>query len=97
MNQEVNVLALVKGRERYVFLYDERNREEILATFARYASDPNLSFSWCDAAALIQKVQREKRRNDLKTARNAMRSLAKTRGKSKNRGSFVKDDANAGE
>ena len=45
MNQDVNVLALVKGKERYVFMYNEQNRNEVLETFARYAADSKLSFS----------------------------------------------------
>ena len=54
MYQEVNVLALVKGKERYVFLYNDSNQTEMLRTFGRYASDPELSFSWYDAAVLSQ-------------------------------------------
>lgn len=30
MTQDINVLALVKGAERYVFLYDDANRAEAL-------------------------------------------------------------------
>lgn len=71
MNQEVNVLAIVKGKERYVFMYNEKNREEVLRTFARYASDPELSFSWYDAAVLTQRVQREHRQAEIAAARAA--------------------------
>lgn len=59
MNQEVNVLALVKGTERYIFLYTDENRAEMFRTFARYASDPALSFTWYDAAVLSRKVRHE--------------------------------------
>ncbi|MBQ9370691.1 MAG: hypothetical protein IJU03_00695 [Thermoguttaceae bacterium] len=65
MNKDVNVLALVKGKERYVFLYNGQNRESILDSFGRYASDPDLSFTWFDAAVLTQKVMREKDEADL--------------------------------
>lgn len=57
MTQDINVLALVKGSERYVFLYDDSNRAETLRTLGRYASDPDLSFTWYDAAVLSQKVR----------------------------------------
>ena len=57
MSQDINVLALVKGSERYVFLYDDDKRAEILRTLGRYASNPELSFSWYDAAVLSQKVR----------------------------------------
>ncbi len=57
MSQDINVLALVKGEERYVFLFDDDNRSEALRTLGRYASNPELSFSWYDAAVLSQKIR----------------------------------------
>ena len=59
MNQDINVLALVKGVERYVFLYDDASRAETLRVLGRYASNPELSFTWYDAAVLSQKIRRE--------------------------------------
>ncbi|MCR9120404.1 MAG: hypothetical protein NXI22_26005 [bacterium] len=58
MTQDINVLALVKGEERYIFLYDDDRRAETLRTLGRYASNPELSFTWYDAAVLSQKVRR---------------------------------------
>ena len=62
MAQEINVLALVKGPERYVFLFDDGHRSETLQTLGRYASNPELSFTWYDAAVLSQKVRQESRK-----------------------------------
>ena len=59
--QDINVLALVKGQERYVFLYDDGNRAETLRILGRYASNPQLSFTWYDAAVLSQKIRQESR------------------------------------
>lgn len=59
MSQDINVLALVKGSERYVFLYDDESRAETLRLLGRYASNPELSFTWYDAAVLSQKIRRE--------------------------------------
>ena len=59
MSQDINVLALVKGKERYVFLYDDSSRAETLRTLGRYASNPELSFTWYDAAVLSQKIRQE--------------------------------------
>ena len=70
MNQEVNVLALVKGKERYVFLYNEMNRAEVLRALGRYASDPELSFSWYDAAVLGQKIRRDVQRAEIAASRD---------------------------
>lgn len=54
----MNVLALVKGTERYVFLYDDESQRALLQTMGRYAADADLSFTWYDAAVLSQKVRR---------------------------------------
>ena len=56
---EINVLALVKGTERYVFLYTDECRADTLRTLGRYASDPELSFTWYDAALLSQKIRQD--------------------------------------
>ncbi|MCA9184152.1 MAG: hypothetical protein KDA99_00985, partial [Planctomycetales bacterium] len=57
MTQDINVLALVKGPERYIFLFDDSKRAETLRTLGRFASNPELSFTWYDAAVLSQKVR----------------------------------------
>jgi hypothetical protein len=59
VSRDINVLALVKGVERYVFLYDDESRAETLRTLGRYASNPELSFTWYDAAVLSQKIRQE--------------------------------------
>jgi hypothetical protein len=56
-SRDINVIALVKGGERYVFLYDDDSRDEALQALARHASNPDLSFSWYDASVLGQKVR----------------------------------------
>jgi hypothetical protein len=50
-------LALVKGKERYIFLFDDEHRAETLRTLGRYASNQELSFTWYDAAVLSQKIR----------------------------------------
>ena len=57
MNGEINVVALVRGEEQYIFMFDEANRTETLRMLGRHAADPELSFSWYDAAVLSQKVR----------------------------------------
>jgi len=58
MDRNVNVIALVKDGERYVFLYDDQSVSQLLQTLGRYAADPELNFTWYDAAVLSQKVRR---------------------------------------
>ncbi len=57
VSTEINVLALVKGEERYVFLFDDDNRVETLRQIGRYAANPELSFTWYDAAVMSQKIR----------------------------------------
>jgi hypothetical protein len=59
VSRDINVLALVKGSERYVFLYDDASRAETLRTLGRFASNPELSFTWYDAAVLSQRIRQD--------------------------------------
>jgi hypothetical protein len=69
VNDDINVLALVKGKERYIFLYDDSQRAETLRMLGRHASNPELSFSWYDAAVLSQKIRQEERKQRQATRR----------------------------
>lgn len=57
VSKDINVVALVKGEERYIFLFNDAKKGETLRTLGRYASNSRLSFSWYDAAVLSQKVR----------------------------------------
>jgi len=57
VTQDINVLALVKGEERYIFLFDDAHRADALRTLGRFASNPELSFTWYDAAVLSQRLR----------------------------------------
>jgi hypothetical protein len=67
VSNDINVLALVKGGERYIFLFNDENRSETLRTLGRYASNPELSFTWYDAAVLSQKIRQTAPRRKPKT------------------------------
>jgi hypothetical protein len=54
---DITTMALLKGEERYIFLFDDEHKAEALRTFGRFATNPELSFSWYDAAVLSQKVR----------------------------------------
>ena len=56
MSNNINVLALVKGEEKYIFLFNDQNRKTTLRQLGRYASNPDLSFTWYDAAVMSQKA-----------------------------------------
>ncbi len=57
MSSEVNVVALVRGEEQYIFMFDEENRTDTLRMLGRFAADPELSFTWYDAAILSQRIR----------------------------------------
>jgi len=59
MGQEFNVLALVKGTEHYVFVYDDDSRQTLIDALRDQAADPALSFNWFDAAVLSQKAREQ--------------------------------------
>jgi len=73
VTKDINVLALVKGKERYIFLYDDNNRAETLRTLGRYASNQELSFTWYDAAVLSQKIRQTTKRAEKKKKSTASR------------------------
>lgn len=59
MPQEFNVLALVKGQERYIYVFDDVSRLELIDAFRDQAADPRLSLNWFDAAILTQKAREQ--------------------------------------
>jgi hypothetical protein len=59
VSQEFNVLALIKGDERYVYLYDDVSRTALIESFHLQAADPNLSLNWFDAAVLAKKAEEQ--------------------------------------
>ena len=59
MTRELNVLALIKGGERYVYVYDDASRAELLEVFQAQAADPALSLNGFDAAVLTQKAHEQ--------------------------------------
>jgi hypothetical protein len=57
--QEFNVIALIKGDERYVYVYDDESRAALSEAFQEHAAHPHLSLNWFDAAVLTQKAQEQ--------------------------------------
>jgi hypothetical protein len=59
MGQEFNVLALMKGQEHYIFVYDDDSRQLLIDALRDQAADPALGLNWFDAAVLIQKAREQ--------------------------------------
>ncbi len=63
MQREVNVLALVKGNERFIYIYDDASQQPLIEAFRDQAADPRLSFSWFDAAVMTEKAREQSQAN----------------------------------
>ena len=57
MTRELNVLALIKGEERYIFVYDDESRDDLIDDIRDKAADPAVPINWFDAAVLTQRVR----------------------------------------
>jgi len=61
VRRDLCVLALIKGNERYVYVYDDPGRGGLIDAFRDDAADPQLTLSWLDVAALTAKVREQSR------------------------------------
>ena len=59
MPREVNILALIKGGEHYVYVYDDASRPALIRSLRQQATDPHLSLTGFDAAVLIEKARQQ--------------------------------------
>lgn len=59
MTQELNVLALFKGPERFIFVYDDDSRDDLIDAIRDAAADPRVAISWFDAAVLTERARRQ--------------------------------------
>ena len=65
--QRPNVVTLVKDGEKYLFAYDDTSQKALLGVLGSFARNPELNFSWHDAAILSRKI----RENETKRLSNA--------------------------
>src|SRR5262249_42935627 len=56
VRNEFNVLALIKGNEHYVYVYDDQSRKPLLETSQAHAKAPTLSLNGFDAAIPTEKA-----------------------------------------
>jgi hypothetical protein len=52
-------MLMLKGDERYIFVFDDEQIPDVLRIFGRFATNAELSFTWYDAAVLSQKIRSE--------------------------------------
>jgi hypothetical protein len=56
VQQEIHVLVLEKSKDTYIFLFDDKHRNDLLSVIHNYACNDDVNFSWYDAAILTQRV-----------------------------------------
>jgi hypothetical protein len=59
VQHELSVLALVKGGERFIFVYDDVSREKLIDAIRDQAADPKVALSWFDAAVLTERARQQ--------------------------------------
>jgi hypothetical protein len=59
VQHELSVLALIRGKERYVYVYDDFSREDLIEAVRAQAADPKSSLSWFDAAVLTERARQQ--------------------------------------
>lgn len=63
--EEIKVLILLKGEEKYVFVYDSSTRADVLKAIQRYADHEDLNFTQKDADFLIDQVKKKDAEQDV--------------------------------
>jgi hypothetical protein len=59
VSSELNVLALFKGTERFIFVYDDASRDQLLDAVRDAAADPRVAINWFDAAVLTERAKQQ--------------------------------------
>jgi len=57
MHHSLNVLHHITTTDKYIYVFDDHNRDATLRQIARDAANPELSLTWYDAALLSKKVR----------------------------------------
>ena len=57
-SSDVNVIALAKGDDRYIWMYRDSDTQSALRSLGRFAANPDLNFTWYDAAVLSVKIRK---------------------------------------
>lgn len=59
MHHELSVLALIRGNERFVYVYDDESQRELIEAIRVQAANPEVNLSWYDAAVLAERARRQ--------------------------------------
>ena len=56
---DLNVLALFKGTERFIYVYDDASRDDTIAAIRDAAANPKIVLNWFDAAVLTERAKQQ--------------------------------------
>lgn len=56
-DEYIDVLIFVKGEHKWVFMWKESQRVELLRHMGRMAADKSLPFSWYDCAIVAKRIR----------------------------------------
>jgi hypothetical protein len=59
VTHDLNVLALFKGAERFIFVYDDASRDDVVTAVRDAAADPAVALNWFDAAVLTDRAKQQ--------------------------------------
>lgn len=59
MAHDLNVLALFKGRERFIYVYDDESLTDLLDHLRDTAADPGTVVNWFDASVLTDRAKQQ--------------------------------------
>lgn len=54
---DINVLVYARGPERYIWLWRDGQRDQVMRSIGRFASDYGLAFDWQEAAKCARSVR----------------------------------------
>ncbi len=61
MQSHFRVLLHIRGKERYIYVYTDEDRDALINAFRDQAADPRLSMTWSDANVLTEAIRKEAR------------------------------------
>jgi hypothetical protein len=59
VQHDLSILALIKGRDRYFYVFDDSSLDRLIETIREHAASPAVSLSWFDAKILTERARQQ--------------------------------------
>jgi hypothetical protein len=73
---DLNILALVRGNETYLWLYHDHQLADVQRSLGRFASNPDLAFTWYDAAVCAARARQQIQHEAVKSCQRSNESVS---------------------